>query len=95
MAKTDNSLIVLIVVLSLLSSVFCAAGAEEQAGLVRVSYLGPEGTYTQEAAQFFFTDGETLIPSETVGLAIGIRCHSSGEYSRRACCQLPGRAYLR
>ena len=33
---------------------------------VRVSYLGPEGTYTEEAALFFFQDGETLIPKETV-----------------------------
>ena len=48
------------------------APAEESA--VRVSYLGPEGTYTQEAAQFFFQSfsqgGETLIPCETVEAAI-------------------------
>jgi len=31
-----------------------------------VSYLGPVGTYTEEAAQFFFRDGETLNPRETV-----------------------------
>ena len=55
---------------ALLSMVFSFACAEEQADMVRVSYLGPEGTYTQEAAQFFFTDGETLIPRETVGFAL-------------------------
>ena len=37
---------------------------------VRVSYLGPAGTYTEEAAQFFFQSGETLSPKETVGDAI-------------------------
>ena len=36
----------------------------------RVSYLGPAGTYTEEAAQFFFQDGETMNPKETVNDAI-------------------------
>ena len=35
----------------------------------RVSYLGPAGTYTEEAAQFFFSDG-TFQPKETVPDAI-------------------------
>ena len=47
-----------------------AASAEDRSNTVRVSYLGPEGTYTEEAAQFFFHDGETLIPRETVDAAI-------------------------
>ena len=40
------------------------------ADVVRVAYLGPAGTYTEEAAQFFFRGGETLIPKETVNDAI-------------------------
>ncbi len=36
-----------------------------------VSYLGPAGTYTEEAAQFFFQNGEALTPKETVNDAIG------------------------
>ena len=36
----------------------------------KVSYLGPAGTYTEEAAQFWFRDGETLIPKETVDDAV-------------------------
>ena len=28
----------------------------------KAAYLGPEGTYTEEAAQFWFQDGEELIP---------------------------------
>lgn len=35
-----------------------------------VSYLGPAGTYTEEAAQFYFTGGEALNPRETVNDAI-------------------------
>lgn len=39
-------------------------------GAAKVSYLGPEGTYTEEAAQFWFRDGESLIPKGTVNDAI-------------------------
>ena len=46
------------------------AAAEEAVNPVHVSYLGPEGTYTQEAAQFFFRGEETLIPRESVNAAI-------------------------
>ncbi len=42
----------------------------EAGGAATVSYLGPAGTYTEEAAQFFFTDGEELVPQETVADAI-------------------------
>ncbi len=35
-----------------------------------VSYLGPEGTYTEEAAQFFFGDNAAFIPRSTVQEAI-------------------------
>ena len=35
-----------------------------------VSYLGPEGTYTEEAAHFFFKDEATFIPETTVQEAI-------------------------
>ena len=37
---------------------------------VQVSYLGPAGTYTEEAAQFFFLGDETLEPRETVDDAL-------------------------
>ena len=78
MKKTVSSLIV---VLTLFGMVFCAAGAEEGVGSIRVSYLGPEGTYTQEAAQFFFTGGETLIPRETVSLAIEDLLSGESDYA--------------
>ena len=36
----------------------------------RVSYLGPEGTYTEEAAQFFFPGTASFFPKATVPDAI-------------------------
>ena len=35
-----------------------------------VSYLGPEGTYTEEAAKYFFKDTNSFIPKKTVDEAI-------------------------
>ena len=51
----------------MVGSAVLAEGAEAS---VRVSYLGPAGTYTEEAARFFFQNGETLNPRETVDDAI-------------------------
>lgn len=48
---------------------FAAASAESPAS-VRVSFLGPKGTYTEEAAQFWFRNGEELVPKDTVNDAI-------------------------
>lgn len=47
----------------------------------RVAYLGPEGTYTEEAAQFFFRSGEALIPKETVNDAISDLLSSAADYA--------------
>ena len=38
----------------------------------RVSYLGPAGTYTEEAARFFFAETKELLPQETVDDAIAL-----------------------
>ena len=42
----------------------------ENPGAVYVSYLGPEGTYTEEAARSWFQNGEVFRPKETVNDAI-------------------------
>ena len=42
----------------------------EEAEALRVSYLGPAGTYTEEAAQYWFQTDATLIPRDTVGDAL-------------------------
>ena len=51
-----------------------SAGAEaatgQPAGAGRISYLGPAGTYTEEAAQFFFPEADALQPKDTVPEAI-------------------------
>ena len=44
-----------------------SSGILEQA---RVSYLGPAGTYTEEAAKYFFKDTNSFIPKKTVDEAI-------------------------
>lgn len=68
-------------VFALLCPFFGAAGAEDRPVMSRVSYLGPEGTYTQEAARFFFTDGEALVPRETVDLAVGDLLSGEADYA--------------
>ena len=38
--------------------------------IIKVSYLGPAGTYTEEAAQYWFREGETQDPKKTVNDAV-------------------------
>ena len=64
-----------IVALALLGS----AGAVAEAA--RVSYLGPAGTYTEEAAQFFFQGGEALDAKETVNDAIADVLSGEADYA--------------
>lgn len=47
----------------------------------RVSYLGPEGTYTEEAAQFFFPDATVLLPEATVDAAIADVVEGNADYA--------------
>ena len=61
-----------------LSLVIMPGHAEEAA---RVSYLGPAGTYTEEAAQFFFQGGEALNPRETVNDAIADLLSGAADYA--------------
>lgn len=46
------------------------ASASQIVADARVSYLGPAGTYTEEAAQFFFPEDENLLPEAAVEEAI-------------------------
>jgi prephenate dehydratase/chorismate mutase/prephenate dehydratase len=48
---------------------------------VRVSYLGPEGTYTEEAAQFFFPNLASLLPEATVLEAIADVAEGRADYA--------------
>ncbi len=47
----------------------------------RVSYLGPAGTYTEEAAGFFFSDAELMLPEETVDDAIAMLESGEADYA--------------
>ncbi len=46
-----------------------------------VSYLGPQGTYTEEAAQFFFQNGAQFDPKKTVEEAITDVVNGSSDYA--------------
>lgn len=44
----------------------------EIADVTSVAYLGPEGTYTEEAAKLFFGDNDELLAQETVADALAL-----------------------
>jgi prephenate dehydratase/chorismate mutase/prephenate dehydratase len=46
-----------------------------------VSYLGPAGTYTEEAAQFFFPDAGEFLPESTVPEAIADVVSGKADYA--------------
>ncbi len=48
---------------------------------VRVSYLGPEGTYTEEAAQFFFPEEAAFLPKAGVPEAIEALLAGEADYA--------------
>ena len=68
-------------ILIILMALLLPCAMAEGDGAVRVSYLGPEGTYTEEAAQFFFQSGETLMPKDTVGDAIADVLSGAADYA--------------
>ena len=47
----------------------------------KVSYLGPEGTYTEEAARFFFPDTASFSPKESVPEAIAEVVSGKADYA--------------
>ena len=47
----------------------------------RVSYLGPEGTYTEEAARFFFQSAAATLPQATVEEAIAAVAEGKADYA--------------
>lgn len=47
----------------------------------KVSYLGPAGTYTEEAAQFFFPDAGEMRPQKTVEEAIAEAADGQADYA--------------
>ena len=46
-----------------------------------ISYLGPEGTYTEEAAKFFFNSTGSFVPMETVDAVIWDAASGASDYA--------------
>lgn len=54
---------------------------EDSIAPVQVSYLGPEGTYTEEAAKFWFQSDDVFLPKETVNDAIADVLSGSADFA--------------
>ena len=54
----------------ILALLLCAVSLCAVADTTSVSYLGPEGTYTEEASQLFFGMESTFLPQKTVTDAV-------------------------
>jgi prephenate dehydratase/chorismate mutase/prephenate dehydratase len=68
----------------LMTTAIAAAGMPvfaEQDTVSLISYLGPEGTYTQEAAQRFFGEEERFLPKTTVAETIRMLLDGECEYA--------------
>lgn len=48
---------------------------------VKISYLGPEGTYTQEACETFFDEQGSCLPYETVNDAVTALVNGESDYA--------------
>lgn len=57
------------------------AGSFRLAEELRISYLGPAGTYTEEAAQFFFPAPAALLPEATVSAAMADLLEGRADYA--------------
>ncbi len=53
----------------------------EIADVTRVSYLGPAGTYTEEATKLFFGTNDELMPQDTVAKALDAVADGSATYA--------------
>ena len=58
-----------------------ATASAQETEQARVSYLGPEGTYTEEAAQFFFPEASAMMPETTVPEAIADVVEGKADYA--------------
>ena len=57
------------------------AAAPMDTSVASVSYLGPAGTYTEEAAMFFFPEAKAMMPKETVDEAIADVMNGTADYA--------------
>ncbi|MBP3883327.1 MAG: hypothetical protein J6D54_00075 [Olsenella sp.] len=57
------------------------APTAEVADVTTVAYLGPAGTYTEEAAKLFFGDNDELMPQSTVAEALALVANGTATYA--------------
>ena len=89
MKKIISTAIVFVTAACVLSG--CGSNSKTQAPLppaagsfvenASISYLGPEGTYTEEAAKFFFDSKGSFIPKKTVDEAIEDAASGVSDYA--------------
>ncbi|MBQ6569237.1 MAG: hypothetical protein IJL87_03175 [Clostridia bacterium] len=84
--KTFSATVILLAVCTLISG--CRPKEKKQQSVTPqiienavVSYLGPQGTYTEEAAQFFFGDKAAFVPKTTVSEAIEAVASGNADYA--------------
>lgn len=66
---------------SAVASADAPAPDAEVADVTTVAYLGPEGTYTEEAAKLFFGDNDELMPQATVADALACVADGTAAYA--------------
>lgn len=79
--KNLRSRITVLPLFALALNIMLCSSAFASDPVIQVSYLGPEGTYTEEAAQFWFHDGETLTAKKTVNDAISAMLDGEADYA--------------
>ena len=63
------------------TSVESPAANAEIADITTIAYLGPEGTYTEEATRIFFGDNDDLMPQKTVADALSLVADGTAAYA--------------
>ena len=66
---------------SVIASLEVPAPDAEIADITTVAYLGPAGTYTEEAAKLFFGDNDELKPQTTVSDALALVADGTASYA--------------
>ena len=63
------------------ASVEAPSPIAEITDVTTVAYLGPEGTYTEEAAKLFFGDNDEMMPQATVADALALVAEGKATYA--------------
>ncbi len=63
------------------ASVEAPSPIAEITDVTTVAYLGPEGTYTEEAAKLFFGDNDEMMPQTTVADALALVAEGKAAYA--------------